>query len=139
MLPQFPLATVGALVTAPDGKVLIVKTTKWRGTWGVPGGKVEWGETLETALKREFQEEVGLDLLDVEFALVQEAVNDDQFHCPAHFVLLNYYARCESTEVIPNEEILQWQWVTPQEAFTFPLNSFTKLLVEDYQRRFDIA
>jgi ADP-ribose pyrophosphatase YjhB (NUDIX family) len=139
MLPQFPLATVGALVTAPDGKVLIVKTTKWRGTWGVPGGKVEWGETLETALKREFQEEVGLDLLDVEFALVQEAVNDAQFHCPAHFVLLNYYARCESTEVIPNEEIVEWQWVTPQAAFTFPLNSFTKLLVEDYQRRFDIT
>lgn len=139
MLPQFPLATVGALVTAPDGKVLIVKTTKWRGTWGVPGGKVEWGETLETALKREFQEEVGLDLLDVKFALVQESVNDEQFHCPAHFVLLNYYARCESTEVVPNEEIVQWQWVTPQTAFNFPLNSFTKLLVEDYQRRFDIA
>lgn len=139
MLPQFPLATVGALVTAPDGKVLIVKTTKWRGTWGVPGGKVEWGETLETALKREFQEEVGLDLLDVEFALVQEAVNDEQFHCPAHFVLLNYYARCESTEVIPNEEIVEWQWVKPQVAFTFPLNSFTKLLVEDYQRRFNIT
>ncbi|MBD2653833.1 NUDIX domain-containing protein [Synechocystis sp. FACHB-383] len=136
MPPQFPLATVGALVTAPDGRVLIVKTTKWRGTWGVPGGKVEWGETLETALKREFQEEVGLDLLEIKFALVQEAVNDQQFHCPAHFVLLNYYARCESTQVTPNEEIVEWQWVTPLEAFDFPLNSFTKLLLEDYQQRF---
>ncbi len=139
MLPQFPLATVGALVRAPDGKVLIVKTTKWRGTWGVPGGKVEWGETLETALKREFQEEVGLDLLDVQFALVQEAVNDEQFHCPAHFVLLNYYARCELTNIVPNEEIVEWQWVTPDEAFTFPLNSFTKLLIDDYRHRFGIT
>ncbi|AIE75231.1 MULTISPECIES: NUDIX domain-containing protein [unclassified Synechocystis] len=138
MPPQFPLATVGALVTAPDGRVLIVKTTKWRGTWGVPGGKVEWGERLETALKREFQEEVGLDLLDIEFALVQEAVNDPQFHCPAHFVLLNYYARCESTVVVPNEEIVEWQWLTPQEALSFPLNSFTKLLLEDYQIRFNL-
>ena len=136
MPPQFPLATVGALVTAPDGRVLIVKTTKWRGTWGVPGGKVEWGETLEAALKREFQEEVGLDLREIKFALVQEAVNDEQFHCPAHFVLLNYYARCESTHVIPNEEIVEWEWVTPLEALDFPLNSFTKLLLEDYQQRF---
>ena len=136
MPPQFPLATVGALVTAPDGRVLIVKTTKWRGTWGVPGGKVEWGETLEAALKREFQEEVGLDLREIKFALVQEAVNDEQFHCPAHFVLLNYYARCESTQVIPNEEIVEWEWVTPLEALDFPLNSFTKLLLEDYQQRF---
>ncbi len=139
MPPQFPLATVGALVTAPDGRVLIVKTTKWRGTWGVPGGKVEWGETLEAALKREFQEEVGLDLREIKFALVQEAVNDEQFHCPAHFVLLNYYARCESTQVIPNEEIVQWEWVTPLEAFNFPLNSFTKLLLEDYQQRFIVV
>lgn len=136
MPPQFPLATVGALVTAPDGRVLIVKTTKWRGTWGVPGGKVEWGETLEAALKREFREEVGLDLREIKFALVQEAVNDEQFHCPAHFVLLNYYARCESTQVIPNEEIVEWEWVTPLEALDFPLNSFTKLLLEDYQQRF---
>jgi hypothetical protein len=42
---QFPLSTVGALVVNYRGQVLIVKTTKWRGTWGVPGGKVEWGET----------------------------------------------------------------------------------------------
>ncbi|WP_160315340.1 NUDIX domain-containing protein, partial [Limnoraphis robusta] len=42
---QFPLSTVGALVVNYRGQVLIVKTTKWRGTWGVRGGKVEWGET----------------------------------------------------------------------------------------------
>lgn len=52
MIRPFPLVTVGALVTNPEGQVLIVRTTKWRGFWGVPGGKVERGETLEQALRR---------------------------------------------------------------------------------------
>ncbi|WP_309573063.1 NUDIX domain-containing protein, partial [Deinococcus sp.] len=62
---QRPVVCVGALVWGADGRVLLVRTTKWRGLWGVPGGKVEWGETLLEAVKREFQEEVGLELHDV--------------------------------------------------------------------------
>ncbi len=129
---RFPLTTVGALVTSPQERVLIVKTHKWRGTWGVPGGKVDWGEDLETALLREFKEEVGLELTQVRFALLQEAVIDPQFHKEAHFVLLNYYGLTPSEEVIPNEEIDEWVWVSPQQALDFPLNSYTRILIEDY-------
>ncbi|MGB3694243.1 MAG: NUDIX domain-containing protein [Spirulinaceae cyanobacterium] len=129
---RFPLTTVGALVTSPEARVLIVKTHKWRGTWGVPGGKVDWGEDLETALLREFQEEVGLKLREVRFALLQEAVIDPQFYQEAHFILLNYYALSYSENVIPNEEIDEWVWVTPQQALDFPLNSYTRILIEDY-------
>jgi ADP-ribose pyrophosphatase YjhB (NUDIX family) len=110
MTPRFPLATVGALVTNPEGKVLIVRTGKWRGTWGVPGGKVEWGETLEAALLREFREEVGLDLERVRFALLQEAVDDPQFHQSAHFVLINYFAHSRGSAITPNHEIAEWAW-----------------------------
>ncbi len=131
---RFPLTTVGALVTSPQGRVLIIKTHKWRGTWGVPGGKVDWGEDLETALLREFQEEVGLELTEVRFALLQEAVIDPQFYQEAHFILLNYYALSKSETVIPNEEIAEWVWVTPQQALDFSLNSYTRILIEDYLR-----
>lgn len=132
---QFPLTTVGALVVNASEKILIVKTTKWRGTWGVPGGKVEWGETLEAALKREFLEEVGLELTQVRFALLQEAVRDPQFVRDAHFIMVNYYAFSASVAITPNEEILEWAWVTPQEAMSYPLNSYTRVLIEDYMQR----
>lgn len=91
---QFPLTTVGALVVNPRGNVLIVKTTKWRGTWG---------ENMEAAVIREFQEEVGLNLSDLRFALLQEAVLDSQFQKPAHFVMVNYYAFSASETITPNE------------------------------------
>jgi ADP-ribose pyrophosphatase YjhB (NUDIX family) len=132
---QFPLTTVGALVVSPRGLVLIVKTTKWRGKWGVPGGKVEWGETLETALKREFREEVGLNLTQVRLGLLQEAVQDPQFFQDAHFVMVNYYAFSAGETITPNEEIVEWAWVTSQEAMSYPLNSYTQVLIEDYIKR----
>ena len=129
---NFPRTTVGALVTNLDDQVLIVRTTKWRGQWGVPGGKVEWGESLENALVREFQEEVGLQLRDIQFALVQEAIFDPQFYQKAHFIMINYYATSLETTIMPNEEIEEWSWLSPQETLRYPLNSYTEKLVQNY-------
>ncbi|BAZ90410.1 NUDIX hydrolase [Raphidiopsis curvata NIES-932] len=132
MQKHFPLATVGALVVNSRGQVLIVRTTKWRGTWGVRGGKVEWGESLIDAVIREFQEEVGLELTQVRFALLQEAVLDPQFFKEAHFIMVNYYAFSSKETIIPNQEIEAWAWVMPQEAIDYPLNTYTRILIEDY-------
>jgi len=131
-MKQFPLLTVGALVESPQKNILIVQTTKWTGTWGVPGGKVEWGEKMEDAVIREFQEEVGLNLTNIRFALLQEAVLDNQFFQPAHFALVNFFANSNSEEIIPNEEIVKWAWVTPEKAFEYPLNTYTKILIESF-------
>lgn len=128
--PRYPIPTVGALAEQA-GRVLLVRTGKWRGLWGVPGGKVEWGEGLEEALRREFWEEVGLRLSQVRFALVQEALFSEEFHKPTHMLLLNYFAQAEG-EVRPNEEILEWAWVEPKAGLSFPLNSFTRRLLERY-------
>ncbi len=135
---QFPLVTVGALVKGPSDRILIVETTKWKGTWGVPGGKVDWGESLETAVAREFMEEVGLKLNDIRFAMFHEAILDPQFYKEAHFIMVNYWAKSDGEDVVPNEEIVRWEWVTPEVAFDYPLNSYTRILIEKYLENFKI-
>lgn len=130
-----PQVCVGALVQAPDGRYLIVRTTKWRGAWGVPGGKVEWGETLQDATLREFREEVGLTLHGLEYVQTQEAVLSPEFHKPAHMLLIDFLAHADQTAVVPNEEIAEWAWVTLDQAAGYPLNSYTRTLIEQAARR----
>lgn len=131
----YPLACVGALVRGPRGRVLIVETTKWTGLWGVPGGKVDFGETTLEALKREFREEVGLELLGVEFAQIQDCINSPEFYKPAHFILIDFFAQSNSETITPNQEIVEWAWVQAEEALNYPLNSFTRTLVQKYLTR----
>ena len=54
---------VGAVIVQ-DGSVLLLKRRKppEAGCWGIQGGAVEFGETLESAVKREIVEELGVEI-----------------------------------------------------------------------------
>lgn len=55
---------IGALIINKKGKVLIIRrgptSQNEKGFWGIPGGTVEYGETLEDAAVRETEEELGI-------------------------------------------------------------------------------
>ena len=134
-MSDYPLATVGALVVGPSERVLIIQTHKWRGKWGVPGGKIEYGERITQALKREFLEETGLTLTDIYQGPVQEAVESAEFYKSAHFILLNFIAGTENEEVTLNEEAEAYTWVSPERALNYDLNTPTRKLIEFYLER----
>jgi phosphoglycolate phosphatase len=126
-----PIATVGALILDGRGHVLMIRTHKWSDLWGIPGGKIKTGESSEAALRREILEETGLVVEDVRFVLVQDCIHSKEFYRPAHFVLLNYTARCAGQpQVRLNEEAQEFRWVTLEQAFRLPLNTPTRILLE---------
>lgn len=134
---KFPIGTVGALIMNGEGKLLMIQTYKWSNKWGIPGGKIKWNETAEQALIREIKEETNLDLFDIEFVMVQDCIRSDEFFKPAHFLLLNYLASSENSEVTLNEEADEFKWVSYEEAFELPLNKPTRILLETAKPLFD--
>lgn len=134
---QRPLVCVGVLLQAPDDKLLLVQTTKWRGLWGVAGGKVEWGESLAKAAEREIYEETGLEIFDLQQIQLQEAIFSSEFGKTSHMLLIDFFAQCHHHQVKPNAEISQWAWCSWQEALEQqpkrPLNSYTYNLLRAVQ------
>lgn len=128
-----PVATVGALLVGPSSRALFVRTRKWRDTWGVPGGKIDPGEAMLDALRREVREETGLVVRDVRWAPTLEAVRSPEFARDAHFVLLNFVARVDAEEVALNEEAQAHAWLRPRAALrALDLNPPTRALVRHY-------
>ncbi len=128
-----PVVTVGALIYDGLGRVLMVRTHKWSGLWGIPGGKTKLGETSEAALRRELREETNLEIENIRFVLVQDCIHSVEFYRDAHFVLLNYTCRCArgtEADVQLNEEAQEFQWLTPAQALDLPLNQPTRTLLE---------
>lgn len=126
-----PISTVGALIHDGDGHVLMVRTHKWSNRWGIPGGKIERGESAEAALKREIQEETGLELSCIQFVMVQDCINSPEFLRPEHFILLNYLAKAESTEVLLNDEAQESRWLSLKDALMMELNEPTRFLLKE--------
>ena len=86
---RYPITVTGTFIIEGN-KILLIKfnDTKgsWSGKWTVPGGKVEFGERILDAVKREANEETGLEVEPIKLIEVDEAIVGEE----RHYIFLNY-------------------------------------------------
>jgi len=116
-----PKVGVGVFVKH-HGKILIGKRrgSHGAGTWALPGGHLEGGESFEACCQREVLEETGLVIKNPTPVVFTNDVFQKE---DLHYVTLFFSAECESGEVVAGEpiECEEWRWVAlnriPQPIF----------------------
>jgi 8-oxo-dGTP diphosphatase len=61
---RHPLVGTSIIPILPDGRIVLIQRRD-NGKWGLPGGMVEWGETIQATVARELTEETGLQLVSM--------------------------------------------------------------------------
>jgi ADP-ribose pyrophosphatase YjhB (NUDIX family) len=117
--PRHPQLAVSAAIFR-GGHLLLVRRARSpaKGLYSLPGGRVEFGETLAQALTREIAEETALTIEIAGLAGVREAV--PTAISPGHYLILAFAARWVAGEPRLNDELDDAQWVAPDglSAFT---------------------
>ncbi len=111
-----PICAVAAFIFDGD-RVLVIQrgTPPGQGSWSLPGGKLEAGETLAHAVAREVREETGL-VVDVgPLACVVERMGGGY-----HFVILDYLARSIGGTLAAASDVRDARWVTDEELAALP-------------------
>lgn len=129
---------VRGLICAPDGEILLVTTHKWDGVC-IPGGKIEYKETIVSAIHREIFEETALTFTDYIEAPLFEGIIEGECRVK-HFITFNFICFLASSSdkhsVRLNEELTGYQWVHPQTALELALTNSTRELILWYNERF---
>ncbi|WGM39963.1 NUDIX domain-containing protein [Caulobacter sp. NIBR1757] len=93
-----PRLGVGACILR-DGKLLLFRRLRApdRGCWSIPGGKIDFLEPIENALRREVAEETGLLLGELRLLCVTDQIYPE---APEHWVAPTYLAESFTGEAV---------------------------------------
>lgn len=126
----WPRVGVGAVICQDDSLLLVQRAQPpHQGCWAIPGGKVEAGETLLTALQREVMEETGIAVRGGELAWQFEYLeHDQQGHLRFHYVVLDFFAEYLHGDPRPGDDVLAARWIPLAAMDAYPLHPETRKL-----------
>jgi len=116
--PPHPQLAVSAAIFRDD-KILLVRRARSpaKGYYSLPGGRVEFGETLHAALLREVEEETALMIEIVGLAGWREVVPGTGGG--GHYLIMSFAARWIAHEPVLNDELDDFRWLKPEALSDF--------------------
>jgi ADP-ribose pyrophosphatase YjhB (NUDIX family) len=121
--PARPIVGIGMAVLRP-GQVLLVQRGKAPniGTWSLPGGAQELGETAEAAARRELLEETGLHVGPLRLAANVDSIHrDDAGRVQYHYTIIDFAARWTGGMAAAGSDVSAVAWVSLDRVETFQL------------------
>ena len=111
--PSHPQLAVSAAIFR-DGKILLVRRARSpaKGVYSLPGGRVEFGESLHAALHREVAEETALKIEIIGLAGWREVLPGTGGG-GGHYLIMSFAARWSSGQLVLNEELDDFRWLAP--------------------------
>ena len=109
--PSHPQLAVSAAIFRDD-KILLVRRARSpaKGFYSLPGGRVEFGESLHAALHREVDEETALKVEIIGLAGWREVLPGTG---GGPYLIMSFAARWSSGEPVLNEELDDFRWLAP--------------------------
>lgn len=124
------VTSVVAVIIDDHERVLLTKRSipPFQGMWVMPGGKIELGEPIASALQREVEEEVGLEVEVGSLINVFEHVTPGEENC--HYIILFYRCRPLHRQVQQNpDEVLEASWVHRSALAKYPMPEGTRSIL----------
>lgn len=124
-----PFPTVDIIIRDDQGRIVLIERANEPKGWALPGGFVNYGETLEAAAIREAREETGLELVDLEqFRAYSDPARDPR----QHNISMVFTARGAGT-LRAGDDAAAVSWL-PLDALPSPLCFDHAQILEDYRK-----
>jgi len=124
------VTSVVAVIIDEQERVLLTRRSipPFKNMWVMPGGKIDLGEPIMTALKREVNEEVGLEVDVGSLIDVFEHVTPGEENC--HYIILFYRCSPVHYDLIHNpDEVAEVTWVPRMELPQYQMPEGTRTIL----------
>lgn len=133
------MVAVGAVIEDEEGRTLLVKHVPrkndfWAGKWICPGGKLEFGESIEAGIKREVMEETHLDITLKKPLIPFERIIYEGGEKKKHVIYIDYIAKVAGGELKPDSDVGEAIWIRKEEV-----KGIMRELHEDTKKLLEIA